>query len=323
MSKRKLLLLTTCISLSLSATAAYAKQTLYQLGNTPFSTPLATVEDLKSMVSSHPDDLKQGFDLAGYPQIYDAFIDQLSEADIKTIQMGKGSTMEWMLYRKNGKVKITRDVTWGAEEPFNAFSFPVDYEGQRYNMIVPWKCANVTLVDVNDAPVPVQPDPEPVVQPAVVDTPEPPPTEEEPFNNFRSVFDLGYMYEANAATYLPIRFGAEYRFDENFSVIGLLGGTPKLGDTDGASGFLIDVIATYRINKFSMGLGFGGWLSSVNNGVNPEDSRLDAIAELGYRIYGEDNSVNTEIFIEGRSGVDEFDDFDQFARIAAGLRFRF
>jgi len=321
MSKQKLLLLTTCISLSLSASAAYSKQTLYQLGNTPFSTPLATVEDLQTMVSSHPDDLREGFDLAGQPQLYQPFMNQINTADIKTIELDKGSTMDWMLYRKKGVVKITRDVTWGAEEPFTAFSFYVDYEGKRYNMIVPWKCANLTLVNIAEAPAEMVTEPvAPVVQP-VADNPAPM-VEEDTFKNFHEIFDIGFMYEANAATYLPIRFGGEYSFDENFSVMGLLGGTPQLGDTDGASGFLIDVIATYRINKFSMGLGLGGWLSSMNNGANPEDSRLDAIAELGYQIYSGDSNT-TEIYVEGRSGVDEFDDFDQFARISTGLRFRF
>jgi len=322
MSKRKLLLLTTCISLSLSANAAYSKQTLYHLGTTPFSKPLATVGDLQSMISTHPDDLKLGFDLAGQPELYQPFLDQIDTADITTVKLDKGSTMDWMLYRKKGVVKITRDVTWGADEPFTAFSFHIDYEGKRYNMVVPWRCANLSLVDVMEAPVAVVPEPvAPVVEP-IAETPAPV-VEEDAFKNLHAIFDIGFMYEANAATYLPIRFGAEYSFDENFSVMGLLGGTPQLGDTDGASGFLIDALAMYRINKFSMGLGFGGWLSSMNNGTNPEDSRLDAIAELGYQICSRDDRGSAEIYVEGRSGVDEFDDFDQFARISAGLRFRY
>lgn len=316
MSKRKLLLFTTCLALSVNVTTAYAKQTLYELGRSPFNSTLTSVTDLQSMVSSQTGDIKAGFDLAEQPQLFDAFLDQIGSADIETVQMDKGSTMLWMVFKKNGKVKISRDITWGADEPFSAFSFPVDYQGKRYNMIFPLKCANMTLVSVSDVPA----EPAPAVEPPAPVEPQP---AEEPFKNLVGVFDVGYMYEGNSATYLPFRFGAEYRFDKNFSVMGLLGGAPKLGDTDGASGYLIDVIASYRIDRFSMGLGLGGWLSSGNNGVNPEGSRLDAIAELGYRLFGEDNSANTELYIEGRSGVDEFDDFDKFYRVSAGLRFRF
>lgn len=314
MSKPKLLLLTTCISLALTASAAYGKQTLYKLGNSPFSAPLATVEDLQSMIASHPDDLKKGFELAGQPQFYDAFINQIKSAQITTVQFDKGTTMDWMVFRKKGQIKITNDVTWGAEEPFTAFSFPVDYEGKRYNMIVPLKCGNMTLVNVSEPPAPIEPNP-------VAETTATPQIEET-VRNFNEIFDVGYMYEMNAAKYVAVRFGAEYHFNENLSVMGLIGGTPQLGDTDGASGFLIDFITTYRIDKFAVGLGLGGWLSSQNTGRHPEGSRLDAIVEAGYTICARD-TTSAELFVEGRSGVDEFDEFDRFARIAAGVRFRF
>lgn len=327
--KRKILVAATCLALSFSASAAYSKQTLYKLGNTPFDAPsLTSVQQLKDVVATKGEDIKMGFEKAGYPELYAPFMEQFPTADIETIQIHKGGTMEWMLYRKNGVVKVTKDVTWGADEPFSAFSFPVDIDGKRYNMIVPWACVNFALASVSKVPA-IMPAPAPAEQPEPAPEPvtqQPTPAEPaEQFQNLRGLLDVGYMYQSNAARYFHVRFGAEYRFDEQFSVIGLLGGTPQNGDkgADGASAFTIDLLANYRWDRFFVGAGAGSWFSSGNDGRHPEDNKIDAIINAGYRFWGEDNDMNAELFVEGRSAFDEFDELDRYSRVTGGVRIRF
>ncbi len=325
--KKKLLFLVTCVSLILSASAGYTKQTLYKLGDSPFvRPPLASIEDLEKVVDESANDIKTGFMLAGYPELFAPFIEQFPLVDIETIDFQQGNTLKWMLYRKNNRVKVTKDVTWGAEQPFKAYAFTIKYQGQNYNMVVPFACVNFALASVTEAPAPV-PVPQDTVQAEQVSTepaeqPAVEPVDQAEFKHLRTIFDLGFMYQRNAATYLHLRFGAEYRVDKNLSFIGLLGGTPKLGDTDGASAFTVDLLANYSWDRFFVGAGFGGWLSSGNDGNHPENNKVDAIINAGYKLCGDDNN-NREIFVEVRSALDEFDHFNRYNRVTGGLRLRF
>lgn len=324
--KRKKLLVAACITFALTATTAQAKQTLYKLGNTPFEQPsLTTVQDLKDVVNTKGNDIKEGFAKAGNPELFAPFMEQFSTADIETVKFPKGSTLEWMLYRKNGTVKVTKDVTWGADEPFNAFSFPVDIDGKRYNMVVPWTCVNFALESISDIPAPPAPPAPPAVSPTSPEVVEKQPEPVDEFRNVRGLWDLGYMYQNNAAKYVQVRMGAEYRFDENLSVIGLFGGAAHIGDKDfdGASAFTMDLLANYRWNDFFIGAGAGAWFTTGNEGRHPENNKVDAIINAGYRFWGEDNDMNAELYVEARSAFDEFDDYDKYGRVSGGIRFRF
>ena len=66
-----------------------------------------------------------------------------------------------MLFRKKGKgpVAAVKDVTWGGEAAFDAFSFHVDKDGQRYEFIVPLVCGNLALRNIGAVPAPVNQDP--------------------------------------------------------------------------------------------------------------------------------------------------------------------
>ena len=107
------------------------------------------------------------------------------------------------------------------------------------------------------------------------------------------------------------------------SIIGMIGGAPRISGDDGKSAFIIDVFANYNFSRFFMGLGLGGWLTSGDNDFDDQDDGLDLIINLGGRIFGEADGFNTSLFVEARSAVDEFKDFDRFGRVGAGLRFRF
>ena len=148
------------------APAAWSASTLTRLGNHPFyKPPLTSVDDLKYMVKRNMVDLMEGFEEAGLPGFFDDFDQQFPTAEIDLIQVRKGETLRWMFYKRlgKGKVRVARQVTWGAEEPFEAFRFHIDHAGRRHEIVVPLICGNVALRDVGPIPKPApEPEPEPV-----------------------------------------------------------------------------------------------------------------------------------------------------------------
>lgn len=325
--KSKLLILATCITLAFTANIAQSAQTLYKLGATPLiAPPLETVADLKNLVDTQGEDIKNGFTKAGNSELYTPFMEQFPQAEIETIKFQKGNTLKWMLYKKNGNVKVTKDVTWGAEEPFDAFKLHVDADGKRYNIVVPWACGNIALKNITATPAPV------VVAPVAPVAPTPAPKEEvaapvapvtDEFIKNRLVADIAFMHQIDPASYLQARVGMEHRFNDNFSILGLVGAAPKLGGSDGTNAIVADVLANYRWDAFFVSLGLGAWITDGDSDLKAENSQLDVIADLGYRVWGEDNGKNAELFFEVRSGVEELDDINMYGRFGAGVRFRF
>ncbi len=167
MKKKRLAAISLLGALLLVAPEAWAASTLVKLGSHPFfKPPLTSVEDLNYMVKKQSVDLMQGFELAGLPEFFDDFDQQYPEAKIEAIKVHKGETLKWMFYKRQGrgKTRVARDVTWAADEPFDAFRFHIDHAGQRYEIVVPWKCGNVALRNVGPIPPPPpppKPDPPP------------------------------------------------------------------------------------------------------------------------------------------------------------------
>ena len=135
--------------------------------------------------------------------------------------------------------------------------------------------------------------------------------------------DVGYYYQHDPGHYLFGRIGAEYKFTEQWSVLGLIGGAPLIDGSDGASAFLIDVLGEYKYSRFFVDLGVGGWITDGDDDLKGENSQLDLIASVGARVYGEPESFNASVFLEARSAFDEFDDLNNFGRFGLGVRFRF
>ena len=138
-------------------TAVQAASTLSKLGNHPFfKPPLTSVEDLKYMVRKQTVAIMEGFELAGLPEFFDDFDTQFPSAKIDPIKIHKDETLKWMFYKRRGKgkVRVAKDVTWVAAEPFNAYRFFIDHAGKRYEIVVPWKCGNVALRNIGPIPAP-------------------------------------------------------------------------------------------------------------------------------------------------------------------------
>ena len=136
MKKKLLLLLGLCLVMTW-ASSALAAVTLKRMGDHPFCRPpLASEADLRALVESKSADLQAGFVKAGSADLYPEFVAQFPTATIETISVAPGTEIEWMLFRKkgNGPVTAVKDVTWGGEEAFDAFSFHIDKDGQRYRV---------------------------------------------------------------------------------------------------------------------------------------------------------------------------------------------
>lgn len=315
--------------LVLSVHSAYA---LRELGNNPFyPSPITSEAELRSMLLDYKSDIKEGLTKAGNPELYEPLYTQLPDAEISKVSYSKGQRLNWMFYRKNGKgpVRVDKDVVWESTEPLQSYEFTIDHEGQRYLMTVPPICGNLALAGITAVPAAVK---APIVPPVAAagqkETGSPVAGTGEQLKaadvkGLPVLFDAGYLYQFDPAHYLILRVGTEYAFTDSLSVIGMIGAAPRISGSDGKSAFIIDVFANYSFSRFYLGLGLGAWLTSGDNDFDDEDDDLDVILNLGARIFGEPDGFNTSVFVEARSAVDEFDDFDLYGRFGAGLRFRF
>ncbi|MCB2216404.1 hypothetical protein [Desulfofustis glycolicus] len=140
----------------------------------------------------------------------------------------------------------------------------------------------------------------------------------------RVLADVGFYRQFDPGTYLFGRVGAEYRINEDFSVLGMVGVAPQIDGEDGETAILVDVLGEYSFASiYFVNFGLGGWLTDGDSDLETEDSQLDVILGLGARIYGEPEAFNTSLFVEIRSAVDELDGLKEYGRFGAGLRFRF
>ena len=148
----------------------------------------------------------------------------------------------------------------------------------------------------------------------------------------RFVADMGYLRLSDPADYGFGRIGAEYALNQRLSFLGMIGGAVKSDGSDGEDAWLIDLMMQYNVlflrvgdvwNPVFLGFGFGGWMSDGDDDIESEDSDIDIIAQVGAQIFGHPDTFNTSVFLEARSGVDEFSDLSKYGRFGIGLRLRF
>lgn len=140
----------------------------------------------------------------------------------------------------------------------------------------------------------------------------------------RLIGDVGYYQQFDPGHYIFGRVGGEYRFTEEWSVLGLLGGAWLYDGRDGSNAFMADVLGEYKFgSRYFVDLGVGGWITDGDSDLEAENSQLDLIAGVGARVYGEPENFNASVFLEVRSAFDELDDLYDFGRFGVGVRFRF
>jgi hypothetical protein len=302
---------------------AHSANAITEFGQNPFyNKPLTSESDLKSMLQTQQDDVKKGLIKAGHGDITESFFSQLPDAEVSMMTYDKGQRFPWMFYRKKGKgpVRIDKDVVWEANQSFSVYEFYVDQDNSRYTFIVPPVCGNLALKNI--MPVPPKPLAEvaaPTPAPVVVAAPE----EKVEKATIPIVVDAGYLHQLDPANHLLLRVGLEHYFNENVSVLGMIGVSPKLDGTESSSAFVADVFANYNWPKMWVGIGLGAWITDGDSDLEHEDSDFDIILNAGHLIYEKPDSYNVSVFVEVRSGLDELDEFDLYGRLGAGLRVHF
>ncbi len=306
------LLLIACLVMScIPAFTASAAMTLKRVGISPFyKPPLKSEADLRRLVKTRGAELKAGFAKAGYPELFSPFMEQFPMVKIQSATVKPGETMQWMMFKKRGKgpVAVARDVTWGGAAPLDVFRFFITMGQKRYEFVVPGKCGNVALKDVEMLPPPPKPLPPPPPPPKAV-------TVAPKKGGFLA--DIGYARQFDPANYLFGRVGYEYPLTDNLYVLGLIGGYGRFEGKHGESAFIADAIMEYRWTRFSVGVGGGYW--------SGDDGKLDLIADLGYRLSVDDHSIlsKTSVFLELRSPSDRLDSIRDDGQLGLGLRYRF
>ncbi len=313
----------------LSLASAHSAFALSELGKNPFySNYIESEEEMVQMLLANSDDIEKGLTKAGMPELYEPMMAQLPEAEVERVQFHPGDTFPWMFYRKDGRgpVRIDKDVVWEGEEPFNSYSFHIDYNDRRHTFTVPPVCGNLTYVGAG----PVPPPPAPVEkeeEPAAAAPPPPPEEMEETVveeaARFPFLFDAGYLHQPDPADHLLLRVGMEFPINDTFSIIGMIGAAPKISGDDSDDAFVADIFANYSRSRFFFGLGVGAWITGGDDDLDHEDDDFDLIINAGTRIFGEEDGFNTSLFIEARTDFDELEDFDHYGKFGVGLRFRF
>lgn len=123
-----------------------AETELKEPGVNPLYGPeLKSNDDFREMVTETHADLKKGFEKAGAIDLFEEFIKQAEQADIKEIDVNPGEKLQWMIFKKGETVEVIRDVVWIGKEPFAAFLLNIDKAGIRYPFVISAKSGNVLL----------------------------------------------------------------------------------------------------------------------------------------------------------------------------------
>jgi hypothetical protein len=318
-----------------------AAATLKKLGRNPFykgGAPQA--EGVLPILTRMKADVKRGFTKAGAADLYEPFMETLKTAQLQPVDIRPGEGLKWMIYKKKGKVAVTKNVVWSGKAPFQAYRLVVRHNNRDHEFIIPKICLNISLKEVTDVPKVMAPPPpppkeepkaasppkEPEPAPPVAAAPPPGPATPEPAADKPKaeakkgffVGDVGVLARFDVSAYGLLRAGYRYKFTDQFALTGLLGFAPLIdGDNEDNPAFLADAIFTYHPAKIIyLGAGVGLWSTS-------KDSKGDLILEVGFPITAEPKGPNFELFIEGRSAFDQFGDWTKYGRVGGGLRILF
>lgn len=107
-------------------------------------------EIMKTLLDNYAGDIKYGFDMVGYGDLYLPFMEQIREAEIKEESLPIGTHFMWMFFRSHGKVKVVEDLEWAGTAPLPVYAFHVKRNNKLYEFVMPRPCGNIALVSVKD-----------------------------------------------------------------------------------------------------------------------------------------------------------------------------
>jgi len=107
---------------------------------------IPTPEVMKMLVDRYSADIKIGFEQAGLGEVYQPFIDQLKTAQFEDTTWNIGETVQWMLFRSQGKVKVSGPLEWAGKKPVETFTVKVKVGFKTYTFMIPKPCGNIAYV---------------------------------------------------------------------------------------------------------------------------------------------------------------------------------
>jgi len=149
MRSRKTTVIFVVLALVALTAMSYAQTTkLKRIGLYTFATVKGqepTPAMMKGLFDAHAAEIKQGFDLAGNPELYEPFMEQMKTAEWQDTTIPVGETFPWMLFKSREEVKVARNIEWAGKEPLTAFIVPIKKDWKQYQFIVPKGCGNIAL----------------------------------------------------------------------------------------------------------------------------------------------------------------------------------
>lgn len=151
MKRKKIIILTLSILILFSLSAFSETKKLKQIGRFTFARvkgEIPTSEVMKVLIDRYVGDIKYGFDLAGYGDLYLPFIEQVREASFEEKEIAVGEKWMWMLFRSRGKIKVVEDIEWAGKNVLPVFSFIVKKGYKNYEFVMPKPCGNISLLRI-------------------------------------------------------------------------------------------------------------------------------------------------------------------------------
>lgn len=113
--------------------------------------PVPTAEVMKKLFENYTEDIKTGFDLAGNPELYQPFMDQIKDAEFVDTTLPVGEKLSWMMFRSHNKVKVVHDIEWAGKQDLPVFIVKIKKDWKIYSIVIPKPCGNIALYKVEEA----------------------------------------------------------------------------------------------------------------------------------------------------------------------------
>ncbi len=137
-----------CSLLTLAETKKLREIGRYKFANIEDVVPPA--DAMKLLVDKYADDIQSGFNMAGYGDLYEPFMDEVKKSAFVEKDLAVGETMEWMLFRSGGKIKLTEDLEWAGEAALPVLAFTVVADNKTHEFVMPRACGNIALHKVTE-----------------------------------------------------------------------------------------------------------------------------------------------------------------------------
>ena len=149
MNWRKSLVCFVVLALAVTTAVSFAQTTklkrigLYTFGTIKGQDP--TPATMKGLFDAHAADVKTGFDLAGNPELYQPFMEQMKTAEWTDTTLPVGEVLPWMLFKSHDQVKVARNIEWAGKEPLPVFIVNIEKDWKIYEIVIPKGCGNIAL----------------------------------------------------------------------------------------------------------------------------------------------------------------------------------